>query len=357
MKGKKIIIMKNIVLKKTLSNFLTIFFVILICINLLGLIFVSDSVLSIKGKLKEINSRIEKIEKSNRKDIIQEDINLNDFYKELTNKTDEAINRILTVVSVIATVVTLFGILLSFKAPHDINKRIDNIDMAVNKAENSAEEAKYQAEILNAINIDLNGNLTNTIKIKQLSEVIKRYPDKPDAYMQRGYIYNQMARDATNEKREEYFYLEITNYNIAQKLGMKKNICLLALGVAHNVVGKYKEAIRYYDSVIKLEPNNATAYANRGNNYCKIGDLKKALKDIDKAIQLDNSYFGYFLYRSDVYRNLWSNEDSEKKDEYIELQIADLKKAIELNPEDSRAETKLNKLYDRLKKLGITYNT
>ena len=48
------------------------------------------------------------------------------------------------------------------------------------------------------------------------------------------------------------------------------------------------QTIHELDEAIRLNPENATAYLNRGDAYNETGDYDKAIADYDEAIQLDS---------------------------------------------------------------------
>ncbi|GAH51364.1 unnamed protein product, partial [marine sediment metagenome] len=50
--------------------------------------------------------------------------------------------------------------------------------------------------------------------------------------------------------------------------------------------GEIHKAIGDYNQAIKMDPNDASAYALRGLAYKKIGKLEKAKKDFDKFVKL-----------------------------------------------------------------------
>jgi tetratricopeptide (TPR) repeat protein len=51
--------------------------------------------------------------------------------------------------------------------------------------------------------------------------------------------------------------------------------------------GKYEKAVAEFTRAIKLDPNYADAYSNRGNAYAAIGQYDLAIADHNKAIELD----------------------------------------------------------------------
>lgn len=82
----------------------------------------------------------------------------------------------------------------------------------------------------------------------------------------------------------------------------------------------YPGALKFFDDAIKVNPEFAYAYSNRGFTKMKMGDLKGARKDIEKSISKDpkNSY---------AFKNLALLLIAEKKENQA---CEQLKKALEL---------------------------
>ena len=51
--------------------------------------------------------------------------------------------------------------------------------------------------------------------------------------------------------------------------------------------GRYDEAIKEYSKAIRLNPELAEAYYNRGLTYKKLGQLERAIEDYNAAIRLN----------------------------------------------------------------------
>jgi len=73
------------------------------------------------------------------------------------------------------------------------------------------------------------------------------------------------------------------------------------MAILCSVYGNDKNAIRYFDKVIKLEPENSRAYFHRGVSYGEIGQYEKSLFSINKAIELDSENGLFYYGRGRVY--------------------------------------------------------
>ena len=61
-------------------------------------------------------------------------------------------------------------------------------------------------------------------------------------------------------------------------------------GTTYFIHGEYENAIKEYDKAIQLDPDFASAYNNRRNVYRKLGQHEKADADKAKACSLANYY-------------------------------------------------------------------
>jgi tetratricopeptide (TPR) repeat protein len=102
------------------------------------------------------------------------------------------------------------------------------------------------------------------------------------------------AAEASKEKREEYN--EAVNKLVATDWFER--------GQYQTFSGNYQEALRAYDMVVVLRPNNAKAYSNRGAIYVQIGRYDSAMKDLDKAVALNPQNRTILYNRNLVYKKL-----------------------------------------------------
>ena len=86
--------------------------------------------------------------------------------------------------------------------------------------------------------------------------------------------------------------------------------------------GEFKSAIEVYDAVIRLTPDFADAYINRGDARKNLGDFENALKDYDTAIRLGGDYAYVYYNRGDAKDDLGDQKGA----------IKDFDSAIRLDP-------------------------
>ncbi|MEI0608286.1 tetratricopeptide repeat protein, partial [Brachyspira pulli] len=61
-------------------------------------------------------------------------------------------------------------------------------------------------------------------------------------------------------------------------------------GFTKYYLDQYEEAIKDYDKAIELNPNNRAFYNNRGVSKENLEEYNEALKDYKKALELDLNY-------------------------------------------------------------------
>ncbi len=93
-------------------------------------------------------------------------------------------------------------------------------------------------------------------------------------------------------------------------------------GIAKRQLGRYEEAIRDYDKAIELNQDHATAYNNRGMTYGMMERYEDAINDFDRAIELDPNMWEAYDGRALTNRKLGSYKEA----------FRDRKRALEINP-------------------------
>jgi tetratricopeptide (TPR) repeat protein len=92
---------------------------------------------------------------------------------------------------------------------------------------------------------------------------------------------------------------------------------------AYAEIGKHDEAIVDLTEVIRLKPDDAGAYHNRGNAYRDKGEYEQAISDLTEAIWLEPYYAGAYNNRGLAYVDMGQYDEA----------IADYKGAIRLKPD------------------------
>ena len=96
-------------------------------------------------------------------------------------------------------------------------------------------------------------------------------------------------------------------------------------GVAKWRLKELKEAIDDFNKSIQLAPDNATVYNNRGNALMDLGHPDEALKDFDRAITLSPNYGAARNNRGNARMQLAQYDPA----------FQDFRKAVELMPQDA----------------------
>ena len=98
-------------------------------------------------------------------------------------------------------------------------------------------------------------------------------------------------------------------------------------GAAKKDLGQYQEAIADFDKTIRLNPNLAEPYTNRGVVMLELDQYKAAIADHDKALDLKPDYAGAYVNRGIVKSEIGKHKEA----------IADYDKATELDPDNTDA--------------------
>jgi len=91
--------------------------------------------------------------------------------------------------------------------------------------------------------------------------------------------------------------------------------------------GDYQEAIKDYNKAIELNPKDAEAYYNRGLAKVKLGDYRGAIEDFNKAIEINPKIAEAYNNRGVAKGDLGDYRG----------EIEDYNKAIEINPKHTKS--------------------
>jgi tetratricopeptide (TPR) repeat protein len=149
-----------------------------------------------------------------------------------------------------------------------------------------------------------------------------------DSYFSRGII---------SKEHTVIYEKAIEDFNQALRLDPNNANIYAERGFAYSEIRDYDKAIADFTQAIKLSPNDSRIYYNaRGSMYGSKGDFDKAIADYTQAIRLDPNTTRAYYNRGNEYL---FNGDFDKA-------IADFTQAIRLDPDD----------YDSYLNRGIAYS-
>ncbi|MDY7001281.1 MAG: tetratricopeptide repeat protein [Thermodesulfobacteriota bacterium] len=124
-------------------------------------------------------------------------------------------------------------------------------------------------------------------------------------------------------------YKQVLEYlNQAIRLDPNLAVAYINRGVAHGVLGRREQAIEDYSQAIRLDPNLAPAYHNRGLAHDNAGRHEQAIEDFNQALRLAPNYAQAYNVRGIAYAK--ASGDYERA-------ILDFNQAIRLDPNFAQA--------------------
>ncbi|TKJ44412.1 hypothetical protein CEE36_01330 [candidate division TA06 bacterium B3_TA06] len=170
-------------------------------------------------------------------------------------------------------------------------KRLDEVESKVGTLED-----KITPEILLG-ELEL-GKKNYEEALKHFEKAIEKEPENAYAWFQKGYCLGELGRYEEELKAYEEAIRLRPDY--AKAYGNK--------GVALSNLGRYDEALKVYDEVIRLKPDDAKAYGNRasalgnwGAKLLEAGEseeamekFKKAKESAEKAVEFSKGKIGYY---------------------------------------------------------------
>ena len=97
-------------------------------------------------------------------------------------------------------------------------------------------------------------------------------------------------------------------------------------GSAYHERGEFRRAVAAYDVAIRIEPNIAMYYIDRGNSLSYAGDTDRAIDDLTRAIDIDPKNPDAYFRRGNLQRERGN----------FDAAIGDYDKAAELAPDELR---------------------
>lgn len=139
-------------------------------------------------------------------------------------------------------------------------------------------------------------------------------------FLSKAYDLSHGEKSSNPEKAIEYLTQAI-------RLAPEMAAAYLNRGVEYGQLKQQQKAIADFDQAIRFDPNLALAYYNRGLTYADLKQLDRAIEDYDQAMRLDPNYALTYLNRGNAYAE-------QKK---FGRAIADFEFAIRVDPNDAKA--------------------
>ena len=99
---------------------------------------------------------------------------------------------------------------------------------------------------------------------------------------------------------------------------------------------KYKKSLDIFKKALRIEPNNVNFLCNIANSYLHIDDNKEAIKYLDKCLSINPNFDRAFSFKGVIYAHLGQKEKS----------IKSFQNAIKINIFNAEAYRQLSRLYN-----------
>lgn len=157
--------------------------------------------------------------------------------------------------------------------------------------------------------------------------------------------------DARRYKRKgNYYYLEnaegldvetvglltgyYSSFHLTSGIGLSHNIHN-NLGLAHDRIGKYEEAVRELNEALRLNPDYIEVHNNLGVTYDRVGMPDEAVNELKEALKLNPNYTEAHCNLGNIYARSGRYEEA----------AGELHEALRINPELAIAHNNLGNIY------------
>ena len=213
----------------------------------------------------------------------------------------------------------------NIKSP--FNKQSDNYSKKIaiynldstNKDNKSDKISKLKKSQPEHINHTKNSNLSKILlesrdlikkkKLKQAYILLKQTVSTGIQHSDLFYLYGEINRMLNQNKVAE-------NYLISSlKFELHSPYVFFSLGLLYQDMNDYKNSIKFFKLFNRLL-DNADVHFQIGLNYFNLRDFVNAAEEISKAIDLNKDCAEYYLFRSEIYKNMGLKE-MEDEDYYM----------------------------------------
>lgn len=215
------------------------------------------------------------------------------------------------------------------------DKRRHAMELSATQQVNSVSTNDNYGELLSRADISMVDNNIPEAK-SLLSRAIGTSPDTPDAYQKRANVYI----------KEKNWESAIRDLSRAAQLDQTDVTSLRSLGRCYRKVGNDKKAIGLLTKAISKFPNNPGLYIERGTVLYqgKLPEFHQAIEDFERAANLDPGNLEADLHYRWA-RALWLQAGGKRADKKLRSTLVPkLKKALDIDPGHNRAKDWLDAL-------------
>jgi tetratricopeptide (TPR) repeat protein len=180
-----------------------------------------------------------------------------------------------------------------------------SIGLAPNST-HSADASSYMANAYIALE-DTEG------AIKAYKGAIRLSPDRDDIYISLGNLYFSEER---YDEAAEVYAKAVKIYSSSDNH--------YALGQAYLNAGRYSEADREFNTVLRMEPDKPAGYYGLGLNFSKQGRYEDAILQFKEAIRVDPKFYDGYAEMGYAYADLGEMDEAQRIVDIIEPSAPDL---------------------------------
>ncbi len=165
-----------------------------------------------------------------------------------------------------------------------LNENIQSINNAINTIvkSQSMSESKSDAHLTSQIN----NNLGEVVKeVRQLTMDMLSIKLKDVGYKEENPSFQREIDNTTKREERLGYILQELPTNSGSDVDDYINKALLK-----NLEGKYDEAVRLYDQILKNDPDNVIAMTNKGNSLNNLGKYEEAIRCLDRALAIHPNF-------------------------------------------------------------------
>ena len=247
----------------------------------------------------------------------------NELRRELLNYRSNMLELGLALVIIFLTIISVIAVLFGYIS----FKRFEKIEA---DAQRYVEEIKTKRDEADSLVKGLNAEVVRNDP-KKASETAERVQADPESSP-----IDQAIAAAILLQREGKIEEAIEKWRSIANVVEETNTKLgsqawFSAGYLYGELDDFEAKRNAYTQAIRLNPDYAEAYNNRGNAKNSLGQSEAAIADYDEAIRIDKKFADAYNNRGNAKNNLGQSEAA----------LADYNMAIQLNPND--AETYYNR--------------